>query len=253
MSRSPWPEGFWMCRRKLARDLELRRLSPAQMALVCWVGLLTSVDERVGPPVTYGRLAGIIQVSERTIRRWLPDLRAKRLLDYEEPGRGSRTPFELRLGPELTRVRTDDRPLVRLPLSDLVSDLSSDTNSGSLAVEPAPRAALPWQPTSDTPRARSTQTEEKKKAGDSPVSHAQGLAGGPLSEEIEHELGRLLALANNSDSGSLKQLRSAASGLPISAVASVRESMAARRGEGRSVGAGYAVNALRRRRAERLE
>jgi hypothetical protein len=89
------------------------------------------------------------------------------------------------------------------------------------------------------------QWQEPKQVLDAPVvvpsPHLKKLLKAvPADQEIEHEVDKILRSITKQDEGTKGVLLSIACKLPISRVAKVRESCA-----GRTVGAGYAVNALK--------
>src|SRR5437879_5941118 len=87
-------EPFWRAPRRLRRLIEDGEVTAKEFALIAYVGM---TGERDGISTTKEMLAGLLQVSPRTIQRALKHLAQQHLVE-NDLRQGQRTPFRIWLG-----------------------------------------------------------------------------------------------------------------------------------------------------------
>lgn len=149
MNPEPYAAGFWQAPRWLPGLLEDGTLTPSEYAIVNYVAQV-GADRPRGTRSTRGELAGLFGVSEKTVSRALRTLADLELVEHDL-SRGKRRPIRISLGARFgSRLRTSPRSLE----TEVVSEVTSDTQTQGTAKDPTPQAGSRRSPTSDTSRAR---------------------------------------------------------------------------------------------------
>jgi hypothetical protein len=142
--------GFWKAPRVLARMRAERVLTASAYTLINFLGQ-SGADRPEGIVTTNGYLASTLEISDKSVRRSLHDLRDLGLIKYTD--HAGVAPFRVRTSVTDWESMTD-------PVTEPVTDVTSVTPAELTLREPASAARKPAVTTSVTSRARAeTETE----------------------------------------------------------------------------------------------
>jgi DNA-binding transcriptional ArsR family regulator len=152
-------EPFFPAPRRLRRLLEDGETTPTGFALLMYVSL-AGADREDGCLTSYQALAELFGVSSKTVSRSLARLRESGVIKFDLRA-GQRRPFRIRL---IERPRTPPRTLGGGSMSEVVSEVTSDTTPPQVSLDLRSGAASTSDTTSDTSRERAeTETEKENK------------------------------------------------------------------------------------------